>query len=357
MITAILFDMDGVLIDSERFISKAAIEYLRTVGVKAQEEEFHPFVGAGEARFIGGVAALHGVSLDIERAKRETYDIYERLVQGKLDAMEGVHRFIENARKAGLALAVATSADKRKLDINLRAAKLDPSWFTVLVNGLDVERKKPHPDIYELAAKNLGVDPSECIVFEDATNGVRAAKAAGAQCGGITTSFTEAQLRTEGADFIIRSLDDFEDFSTIEQFNRLLLRFKAREVAKRTRLHAYAPYSKFLVGSAVVSASSQNIYRGCNVENSSYGATICAERGAMMEAVAAEGDFRIDMVVVVSDDDPPAPPCALCLQVLAEFATDETVVHLYDLQGRCTTYAFRELLPHPFIFPSQRNVR
>jgi cytidine deaminase len=357
MITAILFDMDGVLVDSERFISQAAIEYLRTVGVEAKPEDFHPFVGAGEDRFIGGVAEQYGVSLDLGEAKRQTYGIYGRLVQDTLGAMDGVYRFIGNARKAGLALAVATSADRQKLEINLRAAKLDPSWFAVLLNGLDVERKKPHPDIYELAAKRLGVDPEACIVFEDATNGVRAAKTAGALCGGITTTFSEARLRAEGADFIIRGLDDFEDFSTIEQFNRLLLRFKAREAATQVRLNAYAPYSKFQVGAAVVSASSGMIYRGCNVENSSYGATICAERGAMMEAVSDEGDFHIDMVVVVTDDDPPAPPCALCLQVLAEFATDKTVVYLHDLRGHCVTYAFKDLLPHPFIFPTQRENR
>ncbi|OHD33999.1 MAG: cytidine deaminase [Spirochaetes bacterium GWC2_52_13] len=135
------------------------------------------------------------------------------------------------------------------------------------------------------------------------------------------------------------------------------MRFKARETASQVRLNAYAPYSKFQVGAAVVSASSGTIYHGCNVENSSYGATICAERGALMEAVAQEGDFRIDMVVVVSDDNPPAPPCALCLQVLAEFAADDTVVHLYDTKGNSETYRFDELLPHPFIFPTQRDRR
>lgn len=74
-----------------------------------------------------------------------------------------------------------------------------------------------------------------------------------------------------------------------------------------------------------------------------------------MEAVASEGDFRIDMVVVVSDDDPPAPPCALCLQVMAEFAKDDTEVYLYDTEGRCRQFRFSELLPHPFIFPTQRH--
>jgi cytidine deaminase len=77
----------------------------------------------------------------------------------------------------------------------------------------------------------------------------------------------------------------------------------------------------------------------------------------MMNAVAAEGDLRINMVVVVSDDAPPAPPCAVCLQVLAEFCMPSTQVFLYAIDGTMTRYTFRELLPHPFIFPSQRDSR
>lgn len=355
MITAILFDMDGVLIDSEEYISKAAVAYFQSLGVKVKPEDFLPFVGAGEDRYIGGVAELYGVELDIEQAKLDTYDIYEELITGKESALPGVVRFLTNAHDAGLQMAVATSADKRKMEINLKVMGLDPKWFKVLVNGKDIERKKPFPDIYEKAARDIGLESGECIVFEDAENGVQAAKAAKMLCGGITTSFSEEQLRAEGADFIISGLDAFEDFSTIGEFNRLLLRFKAREIASQTRLNAYSPYSQFAIGAVVVGASSGMIYRGCNVENSSYGATICAERGAIMEAVAHEGDFRIDMVVVVSDDNPPAPPCAVCLQVMAEFATEQTMVHLYDIQGNCESYRFGELLPHPFIFPTQRH--
>lgn len=355
MIKGILFDMDGVLIDSEEYIAKAAIAYFKSIGVEVKAEDFLPFVGAGEDRYIGGVAEKYGVTLELEQAKLDTYDIYEKLIMGKEGALPGVVRFLANAHAAGLFMAVATSADRRKMEVNLNAMGLDPKWFKVLVNGKDIERKKPYPDIYLKAAGEMGLANGECIVFEDATNGVQAAEAAGSLCGAITTSFSAEQLRAKGADFIISGLDDFEDFSTVAEFNRLLLRFKAREIATQVRLNAYSPYSQFQVGAAVVSASSGTIYRGCNVENSSYGATICAERGAMMEAVAAEGDFRVDMVVVVSDDDPPAPPCALCLQVMAEFAKEDTEVYLYNIDGGYTRYRFDELLPHPFIFPTQRH--
>lgn len=127
------------------------------------------------------------------------------------------------------------------------------------------------------------------------------------------------------------------------------------EAAKRTREHAYTPYSNFKVGACVRSAATGRIYTGCNVENSSFGATVCAERNALLHAIAEEGTIGIDALVVVSDDDPPAPPCAMCLQVLAEFTAPDAPVILSSLKGDVHTYVFSELLPKPFIFPSQRK--
>lgn len=355
MIKGILFDMDGVLIDSERYINDAAVAYFASLGITVQPGDFIPFVGAGENRYIGGVAEKYGVSIDIEQAKETTYGIYEQLITGKEGPLPGVVRFLANAHGAGLHMAVATSADKMKMEINLRAMGIDASWFDVMVNGKDLERKKPFPDIYLMAASRMGLDAHDCLVFEDATNGVQSAKAAGCLCCGLITSFSADQLREQGADIVVGTLDDFKDFTSFEQFNRLVVRMHAREIAMQTRLNAYAPYSKFLVGAAVVSTGTQSIYSGCNVENSSYGATICAERTAVLKAVAAEGAFRIDMVVVVSDDNPPAPPCALCLQVFAEFADADTDVYLYDLAGTEVHHSFGELLPFPFIFPTQRH--
>ena len=76
-----------------------------------------------------------------------------------------------------------------------------------------------------------------------------------------------------------------------------------------------------------------------------------------MKAVASEGDIKVDMIVVVTDDTPPAPPCAVCLQVLAEFCTPSTQVFLYAIDGDNRHFTFKDLLPHPFIFPTERNRR
>lgn len=76
-----------------------------------------------------------------------------------------------------------------------------------------------------------------------------------------------------------------------------------------------------------------------------------------MKGLSVEGDFTVDMIVVVSDDSPPAPPCALCLQVLAEFTPSDADVYLHDMNDTAVHYRFNELLPHPFIFPDQRGRR
>lgn len=196
-----IFDMDGVLCDSEAFIAEAAIRMFKERhGVGVREEDFIPFVGTGEERFLTGVGEIYGIEPKMPDDKNELYRLYAECVQGKLKPLPGVKQFIERAREAGIKLAIATSADEFKLRVNLAEIELDPSQFDALVNGLDIEHKKPAPDIFLEAAKRLELDPAECVVFEDAINGVQAAKAAGACCIGITSSFSEQQLKNVGAD-------------------------------------------------------------------------------------------------------------------------------------------------------------
>jgi len=207
MVQAVLFDMDGVLVDSEAFIADAAIAMLaERYGVRAARADFLPFVGTGENRFIGGVAAKYGVAINIEADKARTYDLYHELIRGKLEALPGAVAFVRECRARGLKTAIATSADRRKLEANLAEIGLSDSDFDAVVDGLQVERKKPFPDIYLEASRRLGVVPGRCLVVEDAVSGVKAAKAAGAACLALAGSFSEAELRAAGADFFAADL-------------------------------------------------------------------------------------------------------------------------------------------------------
>jgi len=218
MTEAILFDMDGVLVDTEEYICKAAIAMFDEMGVKTHPKDYIPFVGAGENRYVGGVAEKYSIITDIEILKKRTYEIYDEITKGNLSPLPGVIDFIKKCKKSGLKLAVATSADKTKMEINLREAGLSGELFDALINGLDVERKKPFPDIYLLAANALGVDIKKCVVVEDAVNGVQAAKSAGAKCLGLTTSFTIEQLG--GANWVVKDLSYVDD----KLFNEIVVK-------------------------------------------------------------------------------------------------------------------------------------
>ena len=121
---------------------------------------------------------------------------------------------------------------------------------------------------------------------------------------------------------------------------------KAFRVALESRQKAYAPYSKFLVGAALVLADG-SIIGGCNVENASYGATNCAERTAIFSAVAQKGNkIKVDGMVLITN--PVAYPCGLCLQVMGEFFSPDTPVYLADERGVREKKRFGDLLPNTF---------
>src|SRR5438067_3049525 len=114
------------------------------------------------------------------------------------------------------------------------------------------------------------------------------------------------------------------------------------DAAKKAQRQAYAPYSKFSVGAALLTSQGK-IFAGCNVENISFGLTICAERAAVFSAVAA-GYREFQQIVIVSDSEEPVSPCGACRQVLAEFALDLKITTI-NLQGIIFESSLQMLLP------------
>jgi beta-phosphoglucomutase len=197
---AVVFDMDGVLCDSEPFIEAAAAGMLRQrYGLETTHEDFLPFVGAGDDRFISGAAERHGLTVDLAVDKPATYAIYLELVRASLKAVPGVHALLAELRAAGLRLALATGSDRPKLAGNLDAIGLPESTFEVVVSAEQVTRKKPDPETFQAAIRGLGLPPERCLVVEDARNGVLAGRAAGCRVLGILSSQSEATLREAGA--------------------------------------------------------------------------------------------------------------------------------------------------------------
>lgn len=118
------------------------------------------------------------------------------------------------------------------------------------------------------------------------------------------------------------------------------------KTALMTRERAYSPYSHHKVGAAI-KLDDGRIFGGCNVENSSYGATVCAERVAIQKAVSESGKIKIAQVLVITDSDPAWPPCGMCRQVIAEFGPQAQIITA-NLKGDLKTLQLAELFPQAF---------
>ena len=193
---AILFDMDGVLIESEWLMRATGIQALAEYGITATHEDFLEFTGMGEDRFIGGVAEKHGHVYD-KAMKERAYDYYGQRVAAESHVPVGVREMLETLHRRGLILAVCSAADLRKVRYNLQAIGVAEGLFTALVTGSDVARKKPFPDIYLEGARRLGLPAAECLVVEDAISGIQAAHAAGMDAAAVPTTFTRQQLQEQ----------------------------------------------------------------------------------------------------------------------------------------------------------------
>lgn len=208
----IIFDMDGVLCDSEPYICQAGIALFRErFNLDVKPEDFLPFVGTGEDRYIGGVAGKYGVTLQMPEDKQRLYALYLEIIKGRLQPLGGVRTLIDKARGRGLKLAVGTSADRIKMEGNLAELDLPLETFDAIVTGSEVEHKKPAPDLFLTAARKLDLPPQDCLVIEDAPNGVQAARAAGAYALGLTSSFSDQVLRDAGAQWIAPDLASVPD--------------------------------------------------------------------------------------------------------------------------------------------------
>lgn len=218
-VSAVLFDMDGVLCNSEEPSRRAGVDVFAEIGVQVTVDDFVPFMGTGEANFLGGVASVKGVEgFNTEAAKKRFFEIYLDKY-AKPDSgigFPGALELISQCKSKGLKVAVASSADRIKVDANLAAAGLPLSMFDAIVSADAFENLKPAPDIFLAASRILNVPPSECIVIEDALAGVEAAKAAQMRCIAVRTTLSDEALESAGPTFI---RDDIGSVSLDEILN------------------------------------------------------------------------------------------------------------------------------------------
>lgn len=188
-ISAFIFDLDGVIVDSTEVHSEVWLEYLKPFGVNATgiRETMHGRRNDEIVRALFG----EGLSLpEVEAHGTAKEALYRKVMIPQLQSrlVPGVREFV--ARYAHLPLAVASNAEPANVTAILDAAGLR-DWFRVVVDGHQVKMPKPHPEIYWKASERLGAHPEECLVFEDSAAGVAAAKAAGCRVIGLSTTCPE----------------------------------------------------------------------------------------------------------------------------------------------------------------------
>jgi HAD superfamily hydrolase (TIGR01549 family) len=210
-VKGILFDLDGVLIDSEPLHEFTLLELSDRFGRRFGHDELLQFKGLPE---LSVARTIHNFFPDRSPAIDEIIRLRLELLRSnfhRVEMSEGALTFVQRAKTAGFRLGLTTSAARSMQRLACEKFALT-SYFDTVITGEDIERGKPDPQPYERTAANLNLQPNECMVVEDAVNGIKSGKAAGCFVVGITTSFTAQALKLAGADLVV------PDFGALEAY-------------------------------------------------------------------------------------------------------------------------------------------
>lgn len=211
MIKGVIFDMDGVLVNNMSVHFEAFAAMAERYNLQAEEEvDFSHLNGRGNDDIINALFPRHIVEAKgVEALAAEKEALYREIYAPKIRPTEGLRELLCALAERGYRCAVGSSGPKANVDFVLDKCNITP-YFQVLISGDMVTRCKPDPEIFLTAASKLGLQPEECLVFEDAISGVRAAQAAGMKVIALTSTHTLEQLQDAQADKIIT---DFRDIS------------------------------------------------------------------------------------------------------------------------------------------------
>lgn len=208
-IKAFIFDMDGVIIDSEPLHFESDRMVMREFGVELTDEELNRFVGVANPQMWAELKDKYNIDLSIdELLERQHANKLKLLEEMELETISGIDELISDLQKKGIAIALASSSSKEFIELVLKKLGIT-ECFQAIVSGDDVEKGKPEPDIFLKAAELLKVSPENCIVLEDSGHGVNAAKKAGMKCIGFINSNSGNQDLSK-ADKVVSTLVGLE---------------------------------------------------------------------------------------------------------------------------------------------------
>jgi HAD superfamily hydrolase (TIGR01509 family) len=201
---AVLFDMDGVIVDSEPLWTEAEIQFLARRGLSYSPQLKAVLMGRDSREAVGILIEHYNLRESVDDVIEERNELVAGLFQEFLKPIPYALELVKSVRNSGVKTCLASSSPKRLIELVLDKFSI-AGLFDLLLSGDQVARGKPAPDIYLTAARQLGVIPDNCLVIEDAPNGVASAKAAGMCCLAISTSANAAELAM--ADEVMRGFE------------------------------------------------------------------------------------------------------------------------------------------------------
>ena len=204
-----IFDHDGVLVDSLALHQHAWVVLGERTGLPITPEFIHATFGMTNPTIL---RKLLGDSFDLAEAQRYS-DLkelcYRDAARGKIELLTGARELLDGLTAAGFRLAIGSSSVRPNLDLTVESCALN-GRFAAIASLEDIERGKPDPQVFLVAAAKAGVDPARAVVFEDAPVGIQAAKAAGMRAVGLTTTHPAAALWAAGADEVVETLAGYD---------------------------------------------------------------------------------------------------------------------------------------------------
>lgn len=207
---AVIFDMDGVIIDSEPIHLEVDIQTMKDLGYNISKEELNKYVGTTSDYMFSDIKNRYKINKSVEDIISYRAEIAkERIIKADLEPIEGIRELLSDLKNNNIPAAIASSSPRDFIDAVVSKFGLQ-DYFSYIVSGEEVENGKPSPDVYIETAKKLGVQPKDCIVIEDSKNGVLAAKAAGMKCAGFK-NINSGDQDLSKADYIVNSITEIKN--------------------------------------------------------------------------------------------------------------------------------------------------
>jgi len=202
---AVIFDMDGVIIDSEPIHFEVDMQNMKDLGCNISVEELEKYVGTTNEYMFTDIKKNYNIRKSVEEIINYRVEMAKNMIiQSDLEPIEGIRALLSDLKHKNIPTAIASSSSRDLIDVVISKFKLQ-DYFKYILSGEEVEKGKPAPDVYVETAKKLGIPPKDCIVIEDSKNGVLAAKAAGMKCIGFQ-NINSGNQDLSKADIVVKSI-------------------------------------------------------------------------------------------------------------------------------------------------------